>query len=314
LGTAKRGWLAEGDDVLLKCGPGHHPVAWQLAGACKKFAGFQTETRVTDVTTRTIEPFKRSVRRTYWLAALLLAAATEAMGADKATPGKPLPNQMPEVNAADAWQRRIPEMVGENLPLGEVIKELRQRFPEINFLIKQQAETEIDVASIPISMSVRAVTLPELLKALEVAAQRPIQITGAPEDRMVVFESKAAAVAVDAAGLPLRPLIQTRVFNIGSYLSRSGKEENEALAELDDVMGLTGKLFLEGNPSARPFKPRLHIHRGTRLLIAVGSTEELNVIQQVVDALDNSPGQRKAPSSGQASKPNPIEPPDGNKR
>jgi hypothetical protein len=281
----------------------------------KNFAGFHTGARVTDVKTQIRKQLKHGACLTQCLIALFLVVANQVIGADKAEAGNASPKQVAEPNASAAWQRRIPEIVLDNLPLGEVIKELRQRFPEINFLIKQQTETDIDVAATTINMSVRAVTLQEFLKALEIAAQRPIQITGGPDDRMVVFESKAAAAAVDAAGLPLKPVIQTRVFNIGSYLARSGKEEKEALAELDDVLRLTGGLFTEANPSARPFKPRLHIHRGTKLLIAVGSTEELNVIQQVVNSLDNTSAQIKVPTNSErAAKANVAEPPDGNKR
>ncbi len=281
----------------------------------KNFAGFQTVARVTGVKARIIKQLKHGACLRPCLIALFLGIANDVIGADKPENGNASTKQVAEPNASAAWQRRIPEMVSDNLPLGEIIKELRQRFPEINFLIKQQTETDFDVAAISVNLSVRSVTLQEFLKALEIAAQRPIQITGGPDDRMVVFESKAAAVAVDAAGLPLKPVIQTQVFNIGSYLARSGKEEKEALAELEDVLRLTGALFTEANPNARPFKPRLHIHRGTKLLIAVGSTEELNVIQQVVNSLDNTSAQIKVPpNSERAGKAKSAEPPDGNKR
>jgi hypothetical protein len=280
------------------------------------FAGFQTGARVTGVKTRIIKQLKHGACLSQCLMALFLVVANEVIAADKAEPGNVSPKQAAEPDASAAWQRRIPEMVSDNLPLGEIIKELRRRFPEINFLIKQQTETDIDVAATTINMSVRAVTLQEFLKALEIAAQRPIQITGGPDERLVVFESKAAAVAVDAAGLPLRPVIQTRVFNIGSYLARAGKEEKEALVELEEVLKLTGALFTEANPTARPFKPKLQIHRGTKLLIAVGSVEELNVIQQVVNSLENTPIQAKAPASSErgAKAGTAAEPPAGNKR
>lgn len=232
------------------------------------------------------------------LPALLLFAADLVVGAD-GPDRKPAP-VVAEPNASLAWQRRINDFMSDSLPLGEVVQYLRKQFPEINFLIKQQTESDIDAASISIRMDIRAVTLQEFLQAMEIAAQRPIQITGAPGERLVVFESKSAAVAVDAAGLPLRPVIQTRVFNISRFLERSGKgdkEEKEALAELDDVLMITGKLYTDANHAARPFKPRLHIHRGTKLLIAVGSTEELNVIDQVVNSLQSSPPVTKMPAN-----------------
>ena len=245
---------------------------------------------------------------------LSLLAADPVIAAD--SPEKKAAPVVPEPNASLAWQRRIHDFMSDSLPLGEVVQYLRQQFPEINFLIKQQTETDIDAASITIRMNIRAVTLQEFLQAMEIAAQRPIQITGAPGERLVVFESKSAAVAVDAAGLPLRPVIQTRVFNISRFLERSGKEEKEALAELNDVLEITGKLYTDANREARPFKPRLHIHRGTKLLIAVGSTEELNVIDQVVNSLQSSPPSTKVPATPErGTKGNaPGEPPAGNRQ
>jgi hypothetical protein len=231
------------------------------------------------------------------LLALFLSSVGHLIAAD-AIGKKPTPI-VPEPNASAAWQRRIPDYMSDALPLNEIIQHLRQQYPEINFLIKQQTETEIDVGAITVRMTVRAVTLQEFLRALEIAAERPIQITGGPDERLVVFESKSAAVAVDAAGLPLRPVVQTRVFNISRYLERSNKEEKEALAELNDVLQLTGALLTEANRGARPFKPKLHIHRGTKLLIAVGSIEELNVIDQVVNSLQNSQPQMKGPANSE---------------
>ena len=247
------------------------------------------------------------------LLALFLSSVGHLIAAD-APETKPA-KVVPEPNASAAWQRRIPDYFSDALPLNEIVVHLRQQYPEINFLIKQQTETEIDVASITVRMTVRAVTLQEFLRALEIAAERPIQITGAPDERLVVFESKSAAVAVDAAGLPLRPVVQTRVFNISRYLERSNKEEKEALAELNDVLELTGVLLTEANRGARPFKPKLHIHRGTKLLIAVGSIEELNVIDQVVNSLQNSQPQIKMPANSERATKTEIPPgpPAGNK-
>src|SRR5687767_13032529 len=81
------------------------------------------------------------------LVALLLFASIPLNAADKPEPKNAPAKQVAEPDASAAWQRRIPEFLSDNLPLGEIIRELRQRFPEINFLIKQQTETEIDVAA-----------------------------------------------------------------------------------------------------------------------------------------------------------------------
>src|SRR5688572_16883160 len=93
------------------------------------------------------------------LLALLLSTANRSNAAD--TPEKKPARTVAEPNASFAWQRRIPEYNSDALPLGEVIQYLRQHFPEINFLIKQQGDTDGDVGSISVRMELRAVTLKE---------------------------------------------------------------------------------------------------------------------------------------------------------
>jgi hypothetical protein len=230
------------------------------------------------------------------LCSLLLAAATFLSAADQPEAKQATARSAPKPDVAAAWQRRIPEMVSDNLPLGEIIKELRHQFPEINFLIKQQTDTEFDVSSFSVKMVLRAVTLQEILKALELAAQRPLQITGGPDERLVVFEAKPAPAAVDASGLPLAS-IQTRVFNISRYLgSRTEKEAAEAMKELENVLHTAGDMQMAASRGERPFRPRLSLHRGTKLLIAVGRPDELAIVEQVVTELQSTLGQPTLPA------------------
>src|SRR5688500_14118261 len=96
--------------------------------------------------------------------ALLLCPIGHLSAAD-APEKKPLP-VVPEPNASRAWQRRMHDYVSDGLPLEEIVRYLRQQFPEINFLIKQQNDTDVEAKSISVTMTVRAVTLQEFLKAL----------------------------------------------------------------------------------------------------------------------------------------------------
>lgn len=237
----------------------------------------------------------RTVTLTRCLLALFVCAASQLSGADKPETRNIVVSKVAEPNVSAAWQRRIPEMVSDNLPLEEIIRLLRELFPELNFLINNQTGVDADIGSVSVKMVLRAVTLQEILKALELAAGRPIQITGGPDERLVVFGTKA----VDAAGMPLRlPPVETRVFNISKYLdNRPDKEAAIAMKELENVLHTAGAMLSEATRGERRFNPQLNLHRSTRLLIAVGRPDELHVIEQVVKELQGSSPANKVSSS-----------------
>jgi hypothetical protein len=222
------------------------------------------------------------------LVILCLAACLHLEAADQRETNLPVKVAAPQ--AAAAWQRRLSEVNFDNSPLDDVVRQLRERFPEINFLIKTQGDldTEPGTTEIPVAVRLNSVTLAEILKALELGAARPIQITGAPDERLVVFERQRnpkPAVQIEAENR-----IITRVFNLGSYLAgRSDEEINPALEQLYEVVDLTGKLLRnEGGAresGARDFSPRLHVHKNTKLLIAVGRADELAVVSEVITRL-----------------------------
>ena len=163
--------------------------------------------------------------------------------------------------------------------------QLREQFPEINFLIKTQGDlnTEASTREITVTVRLNSVNLAEILKALELGTSKPIQITGAPDERLVVFERQHNPKP--AAQIEAERRIITRVFNLGEYLTRqSEKEELEALWRLHEVVRSTG-IWLKESGGARDFDPKLHIHSSTKLLIVMGRAEELAVVSELVTRL-----------------------------
>ena len=271
------------------------------------FEGFQFHKRVTG---KDMFMKRCHVILSQGLLLLLLATSYDLSAADAPQPKETAKKTVAEPNVSAAWLRRIPEVTSDNLPLGEIIQLLRRDFPELNFLIKQQSETDVDVSSISVKMTLRAVTLEEILKALELAADRPIQITRSPEDRLVIFENKPGPVAVDATGLPIQSHVSTRVFNISRYLeSRTDKEIATAMQEVQDVLQTVGRMYAETHQGNWKFNPRLNIHRGTKLLIAVGRPDELAVVEQVVMELQGGPAWEKM--SATPERPTKASPPGG---
>jgi hypothetical protein len=223
------------------------------------------------------------------LSTLLLVATLHAFQTDAAD--KPAPEPPKEVSEASvnaAWQRRIAEYTADNLPLDEVVKYLQDRFPELNFHLKVQqapdAAERVDLPAVSVRINrLRNVTLAEFLEVLELATDSPIQITGKPGDRLVVFDSKTSASTKPAN-------LETRVFSLAKYLeNRTHEEESVALAMLEDVLAEAGKMYAEASRSGS-FNPRLNIHRGTKLLIVVGRPDELAVVEQIVRELQNPGG------------------------
>ena len=224
----------------------------------------------------------------------LFLATSHVPAADKPPETKPAPRNVAAPDANAAWQRRLPEFTSDNLPLGEIINLLRDKFPEINFVIKRQTDTDGYVSGASVGMVLRSVTLPAILKAIEHASDRPIQITGGPggqDDRLVVFEKKPFDPSVPADA----PVV-TRIYNVSKYLAyRSDKEAAAALKEIEDVVRMAGRMTVEASNGARTFQPNLSIHPGTKLLIAVGRPDELMVIEQVIKELHNTPVTTRMP-------------------
>ena len=227
------------------------------------------------------------------LLSLLLTTSGELFGADESGPKSTPAKTVKDPDAAAAWQRRIPQFQIENLPLGEIIKDLRHQFPEVNFVIKRQNDSDNYVSGTSVTMTLRAVTLQEILKAIELAADRLLEISGNPEERLVVFQKRS----IDASGMPVDSPLATRVYNISSYLAQRPEAEAAlALKEMEDVIHMAGAMLTQASSGARSFRPTLSVHPSTKLLIVVGRPEELALVEQVVTELQDREGKgaRKA--------------------
>jgi hypothetical protein len=226
------------------------------------------------------------------LLALLLVAGPGLSGADRVEPAKAGGGKVAQPDAAAAWQRRLPELMADNLPLEEIVQELRRQFPEINFLLRNPGDEPSDVGSVSVRMVLRAVTLSEILKALELAASSPIQVTGVPDERLVVFEMKRVETGLPPAG------IETRIFNLRTYLeNRTQEEEAIALKQLEDVVRVTAIALANASSGQRLLNPQLKFHPSTKLLIVVGRPAEVQVVQEVVKELQGPSAMNKITSA-----------------
>jgi hypothetical protein len=208
---------------------------------------------------------------------------------------------------------RLQEVFYDGFPLPEVVNHLReqteQQDPEklgVNFMIVNRNDHPEPLATgeVPLPVPIRVdlgsaivrinpplknIRLIDALDAVVKQADVPIQYS--IEEYAVVFSEKTPAEA-------------TQVFSLAKYLAgRSGQNVGEALKDLNELFEITWGLHQQTASSQLRFAPRLHLHRGTQLLIAVGQPEHLNIIAQVIRELEGlssaapvAPAPREPPS------------------
>lgn len=214
--------------------------------------------------------------------ALVVAASAcmqVSLAADKQTPENPK-LVAPKVDAA--WDRRIPVFEIDDLPLFEVVTHLRDLFPELNFLVRNTTAPgakSLDIAGVSIKAKLRNVTLAEILKATELASDHPIKINASREDRLIVFEAHDKTVTGE------KPPIVTRAYNLGDYLAGLNEEQTgKAMQDLHEVIFIAGR-YKEEIAGGQRIAPKIHFHPGTKLLIAIGRPDEMEIVEQIAGEL-----------------------------
>jgi len=200
-----------------------------------------------------------------------------------------------EAEVTKAWQRRIPEIRADNLPLSAVADGLRQEFPEVNFIVPNHA---LDAT---VRITLRSVTLGDILKAIELASDGRIQATVAG---MGQRQDPATGLLVPTASSDVRSNLVSfafagyvaesppappacRVFSLVSYLAGLGENEvGAAVRSLHEAFEAALEMLKRVDKDVR--SPELTIHLGTKLLIAVGREKELAVIDQIIKELQRA--------------------------
>jgi hypothetical protein len=78
-----------------------------------------------------------------------------------------------------------------------------------------------------------------------------------------------------------------KAFSLHRYLEGKSQEESAvALARLEQTLEDAWNMLAQGEEGGpAPEKPRLSIHRNTKILIAVGLPEQLAAIEEIINAL-----------------------------
>jgi hypothetical protein len=215
---------------------------------------------------------------------LLAGAALLAPGPGTSLAGDKPGSAATEPEIAKAWERRIPELNLNQLPLEEIVNLLRNKFPELNFMAKQKARNE------SVSLVLRSVTLEEILKAIEPATEGRVVVLWPTNngDRLVIFDRASQAVPVDpSTGLPFPNSGKKicRVFSLSDYFAMNPDVDIDvSIKEIQNVLQTAWSMMREANAEDEPM-PTLSVHRGTKMLVAVGRPEDLVILSQVVSEL-----------------------------
>jgi hypothetical protein len=195
--------------------------------------------------------------------------------------GKPAPAA---TATADPWKRQLARVWFEGIPLGEVVKFLREKFPEINFVVVGEAGGHA------VFCELHSVGLADILKVFELAANGSLRVTRENE-RLISFTIND----------PPRPSVPTpdppmcRVFNLGRYLEGKSPEElDRAIQAIEEVVRMSLEMMADLGDAqglSRVQMPEMSIHRDTKLLIVVGRAgPSMEAVEQVVQALQEPYG------------------------
>lgn len=194
-----------------------------------------------------------------------------------------------------AWERRIPNLTVDSHPLGDLIANLRTKFPEINFVVPESGLEK------PVSLRLQSVTLAEILRALEISSEGMIRAQrDSSSPRIVAFR-------VDKRPEPQESKPVLRAYNLENYLRVSiprmtmenGEPETDRLREnrreqlkekkiqsLHHHLEMSFAMMQLSDPDNDRIKmPLIEFSRNSDLLIAVGTPESLQIVDEVVRAL-----------------------------
>ena len=160
----------------------------------------------------------------------------------------------------------------DGLPLVEVVKMLGEKFSEVNFIVPN------DVRELPVNLfELRNVNLQEILRAMELSSKGKIRAQPVSES-MVVFNS-------GPAGGPGERQAICRGFSLNRMLAgKSPEEVDAAMAELESALKQGWKMLQDYNQQDEK-QPDMSFHRTTKLLIVVGTPDQIETVSQIVTEL-----------------------------
>lgn len=219
------------------------------------------------------------------LSALLCSAlaAQIARAEDQPTTTANPPSKSPQTQGTEqsTWQKFDLDFPGGS-PRDLVSAIEKATSKSLNVFIPKDGES----VEIP-AMKFKAITVPDLFRALLMASQRQQQVGGNVYNTYYTFETQGqgeSAIFYFTYKRPSPPQKFCRFYQLAEAL------QNYSIEDITTAIQTGWKMLGVKSP------PELKFHPETKLLIAVGQPEELRIIDDVLSGLRSAP----APVSAQA--------------
>ena len=169
-----------------------------------------------------------------------------------------------------------------NSSIEELARLLETQFERANFVVPQT------VANIRVTLKLRNVNLDQVLQAVAFATGQRVAAEEITENvygfRLVPRtlpdgqpEPQTAVRVLSLAGAPQ--------LAGGASAEASTESFKKVVDELETAFNDAVVMLREADPGSTVEQPRLKFHPSTKLLVAVGKPEELNIVEQLVAAL-----------------------------
>jgi len=187
----------------------------------------------------------------------------------------------PDALAISGVDNKVADISFGGNPVSQIVEVLAEKFPDVNFVVNDSAK------NILVTLRLHSVTLDNIMEALSIATDGKVRCQRVDQNMVSVM------------GRPIKnepPAL--RVYNLSRFLQdKNDKEADAALEELEAVMRLSWQMVQAADPEASNSSfPDLSIHRKTKLLLAVGHERQLEMVTQVVQALESQGGARPGPA------------------
>ena len=174
-------------------------------------------------------------------------------------------------------------------PLSEVADKMRDLFADVNVVVSR------DVENVRITLKLRSANLEQFSRAIEFASNEAVVVREIAEKTIGFSRNWEHQGETKAT---------CRIFALKKYLAdkvanKDEQQTNEAITTLQKQLHEAFAMLSQVTPEEHLQMPQLSFNPQTELLIAIGKPSELDLVDQMVRALEGAPPLR-TPEAGPA--------------
>ncbi len=204
------------------------------------------------------------------LAAVLssVVAKSAAQTPPPAVPPSTTARESASPSEEQAAQKRVDHIEFRDASISEAVAFLTKKFPEASVIVPPS------VADTHITLRLRSATLLQALRAITLASEGRV-LFNQEDENFYSFMTGPTYVSDTRA---------CRVYNLAHYLEAK-KGDEKAVPEFYDAIRTAAAMLNKANSGELIEVPQLELHQPTRLLIAVGTKRQLEIVSQIANAL-----------------------------